>query len=283
MSSISLVTSIPGPNSKLLTARRARAVPRAIAQITPIFVRRAHGAVIEDVDGNRLLDLAGGIGCVNAGHADPAVTAAIQQQSSQFLHTCFMVAPYESYVRLAERLNELAPGLSDKRTFLVNSGAEAVENAVKIARAYTNRPGIVSFVDAFHGRTYMAMSLTSKEKPYKKGFGPFAEDIYRIPYPDPYHRDPLDEGADCVDRSLRALERLFETSAPAESIAAAIIEPVLGEGGFIVLRRTSFPGCKRSAVVMAFCSLSTRYSLVSDAQERCLPASTSGLSRICCC
>ena len=234
MPSISLLTSIPGPNSELLAARRACAVPRAVVQITPIFVRRAFGAFIEDVDGNRLLDLAGGIGCVNAGHASPVVTEAIQKQSSEFLHTCFMVAPYESYVRLAERLNELAPGPSEKRTFFVNSGAEAVENAVKIARSYTQRAGIVAFTDAFHGRTYMAMSLTSKSVPYKDGFGPFAENIYRIPYPDPYHRGHSGESADCVDRSLRALEDLFQTSAPAKSIAAIIIEPVLGEGGFIV-------------------------------------------------
>lgn len=241
MASIFLLTSIPGPNSQLLAARRARAVPRPVAQITPIFVRQAHGATIEDVDGNRLLDLAGGIGCVNAGHATPAVTNAIQKQSSLFLHTCFMVVPYESYVRLAERLNTLAPGPSEKRTFFVNSGAEAVENAVKIARAYTNRPGIVSYVDAFHGRTYMAMSLTSKANPYKNGFGPFAENVYRVPFPDPYHLGNSDEGLDCADRSLRALQHLFETSAPADSIAAVIIEPVLGEGGFIVPPAHFFP------------------------------------------
>jgi 4-aminobutyrate aminotransferase / (S)-3-amino-2-methylpropionate transaminase / 5-aminovalerate transaminase len=254
MPSISLLTSIPGPNSELLAARRARAVPRAVVQITPIFVRSASGAMIEDVDGNRLLDLAGGIGCVNAGHANPAVTEAIRQQSAQFLHTCFMVAPYESYVRLAERLNELAPGPSEKRTFFVNSGAEAVENAVKIARSYTQRPGIVAFADAFHGRTYMAMSLTSKSVPYKEGFGPFAENVYRIPYPDPYHRDPSGEIGDCVDRSLRALEHLFRTSAPAESIAAIIIEPVLGEGGFIVPPAPFFPRlreiCDRHGILL---------------------------------
>lgn len=234
MPSISLLTTIPGPKSKLLATRRGQAVPRAITQITPIFVQRAYGAIVEDVDGNRLLDLAGGIGCVNAGHADPTVTNAIQMQSSQFLHTCFMVAPYESYVELAERLNELAPGASEKRTFFVNSGAEAIENAVKLARAYTGRPGIVSFEDGFHGRTYMAMSLTSKMKPYKDGFGPFADHVHRIPYPDPYHHDPSAGAPDCVENSLGALERLFETSAPADSIAGIIVEPVLGEGGFVV-------------------------------------------------
>jgi 4-aminobutyrate aminotransferase/(S)-3-amino-2-methylpropionate transaminase len=190
--------------------------------------------MVEDVDGNRLLDLAGGIGCVNAGHADPAVVGAIQNQSAKFTHTCFMVAPYESYVRLAERLNALAPGPSEKRTFFVNSGAEAVENAVKIARAYTSRPGVISFSDGFHGRTYMAMALTSKEHPYKKGFGPFAENVYCIPYPDPYHLPRGIKSVDCVDRTVQALEKLFATSAPAESIAGIIVEPILGEGGFVV-------------------------------------------------
>jgi 4-aminobutyrate aminotransferase / (S)-3-amino-2-methylpropionate transaminase / 5-aminovalerate transaminase len=245
MPSISLSTSIPGPNSKLLTERRARAVPRSIAQITPIFVTRACGALIEDVDGNQLLDLAGGIGCVNAGHANPAVIEAIHRQSNLFLHTCFMVVPYESYIRLAERLNALAPGVSEKRTMFVNSGAEAVENAVKIARAYTGRPAIVSFDDAFHGRTYMAMSLTSKAKPYKDGFGPFVEDIYRVPYPDPYHRGSTEASTNSVEHSLKALEQLFVTSAPAKDIAAVIIEPVLGESGFIVPPLEFFPKLRK--------------------------------------
>lgn len=208
-------------------------------QIAPVFVQRASGAMVEDVDGNRLLDLAGGIGCVNAGHADSSVVEAIQNQSARFTHTCFMVAPYESYVRLAERLNNLVPGSSEKRTFFVNSGAEAVENAVKIARAYTKRPGVISFSDGFHGRTYMAMSLTSKANPYKNGFGPFAENVYRVPYPDPYHhpcdhRPGSSESLDSVGRTVKALQELFTHSTPAESIAALIVEPVLGEGGFIV-------------------------------------------------
>ncbi|MBT9330129.1 4-aminobutyrate--2-oxoglutarate transaminase [Paracidobacterium acidisoli] len=245
MSSISLVTTIPGPRSQALTKRRSQAVPRSVAQINPIFVKRAHGALIEDVDGNVLLDFAGGIGCVNGGHADPAVIEAIQKQSSLFLHTCFMAAPYESYVRLAERLNVLTPGSFPKRTFFVNSGAEAVENAVKIAREYTSRPAIICFDDAFHGRTYMAMSLTSKMKPYKTGFGPFAEDVYRIPYPNPYRDGASISPEYCVERTLDTLNELFVNRVSPEMVAAIIIEPVLGEGGFVVPPPAFLPELRR--------------------------------------
>lgn len=244
MSSISLLTNIPGPQSQLLGKRRMQAVPRGVSQLTPIFVKRAHGAIIEDVDGNKLLDFAGGIGCVNGGHVDSAVVDAIQKQSAQFLHTCFMVAPYESYVNLAERLNALAPGNSEKRTFFLNSGAEAVENAVKIARAYTGRSGVICFGDAFHGRTYMAMALTSKWKPYKDGFGPFAEDIYRVPYPNPYHHDNSKESSDCVDLTLQAMEQVLRDSEPTTNIAAVIFEPIQGEGGFVVPPSSFFPALR---------------------------------------
>jgi len=173
MGSIQLKTSIPGPKSRALGERSSQAVPRGIAQLTPVFVNKADGAVIEDVDGNRLIDLAGGIGCLNVGHRNAQVIAAVRNQADRFLHTCFMVAPYESYVRLAEKLNALVPGKTPQKTFFVNSGAEAVENAVKIARAYTKRPGIICFEDGFHGRTLLALGLTSKTHPYKTGFEPF--------------------------------------------------------------------------------------------------------------
>ena len=182
MSTISLKTSIPGPLSAALSTRRTSAVPRAVSQLTPIFVRQAEGAVLEDVDGNRFIDLAGGIGCVNAGHCAPGVVEALRAQLDEYLHTCFMVTPYESYVRLAERLNQLAPGSTPKKTLFLNSGAEAVENGIKIARAYTRRPAVLCFEDAFHGRTLLGMSLTSKTHPYKAGFEPFVNDIYRIPF-----------------------------------------------------------------------------------------------------
>src|ERR1700685_3930873 len=182
MRTIQLKTAIPGPKSKALAQRSAQSVARGIAQITPIFVDRADGACIEDVDGNKFLDLAGGIGCLNVGHCNTEVTSALHKQTDRFLHTCFMVTPYESYIALSEKLNALAPGNYPKKTILVNTGAEAVETAVKIARAYTKRPAIICFEDGFHGRTLLTLSLTSKTHPYKAGFGPFATDIYRVPY-----------------------------------------------------------------------------------------------------
>jgi 4-aminobutyrate aminotransferase/(S)-3-amino-2-methylpropionate transaminase len=215
MGSIQLKTGIPGPKSKALGERSSQAVPRGIAQVTPIFVNKAEGAVIEDVDGNCLIDLAGGIGCLNVGHRNPQVIAAVRNQTDRFLHTCFMVAPYESYVRLAEKLNALVPGKGPKKTFFVNSGAEAVENAVKIARAYTKRPGIICFEDGFHGRTLLALGLTSKTHPYKTGFGPFPSEIYRLAY------------------GHTNFEDTFKRVVSAESVAAIIAEPLLGEGGFV--------------------------------------------------
>ena len=176
MATIQIRTEIPGPRSRALMARREAAVPRAPYSSTPIFAERAEGATIEDVDGNRYLDFAGGIGCLNVGHQNPRVVAAIREQLEKHLHLCFAVTPYESYVAVAEKLNALAPGNFSKKTILLNTGAEAVENAVKIARAYTKRPAVICFEDAFHGRTLLAMSLTSKTHPYKAGFEPFASD-----------------------------------------------------------------------------------------------------------
>ena len=182
MSTIQLKTAIPGPKSKALSARRAQSVARGLSHATPVYVARAEGAVLEDVDGNRYIDLAGGIGCLNVGHRSPEVVTAIHNQLDNFLHTCVQVTAYENYVELAERLNRLAPGTSPKKTILLNTGAEAVENAVKIARAYTKKPGIIAFEDAFHGRTMMTLALTSKTHPYKAGFHPFPSEVYRIPY-----------------------------------------------------------------------------------------------------
>jgi 4-aminobutyrate aminotransferase/(S)-3-amino-2-methylpropionate transaminase len=236
MTTIHIRTEIPGPRSRALMARRDAAVPRAPYNTTPIFVASAEGATIEDVDGNRYLDFAGGLGCLNIGHRAPRVTAAIQEQLEKHLHLCFAVTPYESYVAVAEKLNTLAPGKFAKKTILVNSGAEAVENAVKIARAYTKRPAIVCFEDAFHGRTMMAMSLTSKTHPYKAGFEPFASDVYRIPFAYPYRSEP---GA-TAESFARHLEDAFKRSVAAESVAAVIAEPVLGEGGFVIPPRDFF-------------------------------------------
>src|SRR5271165_910160 len=181
MSTIQLRTSIPGPRSQALMKRRNAAVVQGAYHATPVFVAKAEGALVEDVDGNRLIDLAGGIGCLNVGHRAPRVLAAIRAQLDRYLHACFSVTPYELYVSLAEKMNASAPGIFPKKTMFVNSGAEAVENAVKIARCYTGRPAIVCFEDAFHGRTLLTMSMTSKTHPYKAGFGPFAGEIYRLP------------------------------------------------------------------------------------------------------
>jgi len=233
MGTIQLRTKIPGPRSEDWIERRASAVPRGLHQATPIFVARAEGAVLEDLDGNRFIDFAGGIGCQNVGHRSPGVVAAIRDQLDRALHLCFSVTPYEGYVRLAERLNQLAPGDFPKKTMLANSGAEAVENAVKIARAYTHRPAVIAFEDAFHGRTLLTLSLTSKTHPYKTGFGPFASDVYRIPYAYCYRCSYSLQYPQCGVFCAHHLEDTFKRVVSAEAVAAIVAEPVLGEGGFV--------------------------------------------------
>lgn len=234
MATIQLRTQIPGPKSRELFARRQAAVPRGVWHATSIFAARAEGAVIEDVDGNRLLDFAGGIGVINVGHRQAGVVAAIREQLDAFIHTCFSVAPYENYIAVAEKLNSLTPGKFPKKTMLVNSGAEAVENAIKISRAYTHRPAVICFEDAFHGRTMLTMSLTSKTHPYKAGFEPFASDIYRIPYAYCYRCSYSLTYPSCGVFCAHHLEDAFKRQVAAESVAAVIAEPVLGEGGFVV-------------------------------------------------
>jgi len=208
--------------------RREAAVPRGPYHATPIFAARADGAVIEDVDGNKFLDFAGGIGCLNTGHRPAQIESAIRQQLEKYLHLCFSVTPYEGYIAVAEKLNALAPGKFSKKTLLVNSGAEAVENAVKIARAYTKRPAIIAFSDAFHGRTMMALSLTSKTHPYKAGFEPFPGDVYRLPYAYCYRCSYGLTYPSCKIACATALEDAFKRVVAAESVAAVIAEPVLG-------------------------------------------------------
>lgn len=229
-----MVTEIPGPRSRELWARRERAVPAAVFNTVPVFVRQASGAIVEDVDGNRLIDLGAGLAVLNVGNAAPAVVEAIRQQVERYTHTCFHVTLNEPYVALAERLNELAPGDGQKRSMLVNSGAEAVENAVKLARYATGRPAIVTFDHAFHGRTLMAMSLTAKVMPYKQGFGPFAPEVYRLPFAYPYRcptgQSPEACGPACAELVIDEMEKHIGP----ESIAAVVVEPVQGEGGFVV-------------------------------------------------
>lgn len=253
MATIQLRTAIPGPKSQELMRRRQAAVARGVGHATSIFAARAEGAVLEDVDGNRFLDFAGGIGVVNAGHRAPRVVAAIREQLDAFIHTCFSVAPYEKYIALAEKLNSLVPGAFAKKSILVNSGAEAIENAVKIARAYTRKPAIICFEDAFHGRTMLTMSLTSKTHPYKAGFEPFATDIYRIPYAYCYRCSYSLQYPSCNVFCAHHLEDTFKRVVASEAVAAVVVEPVLGEGGFVAPPREFFAvlqeTCKRHGIL----------------------------------
>ncbi|HEX9585407.1 MAG TPA: aminotransferase class III-fold pyridoxal phosphate-dependent enzyme, partial [Gammaproteobacteria bacterium] len=210
-----------------LMARRKAAVAQGVGNIHGVFADRAENAELWDVEGKRYLDFAGGIGVLNTGHRHPRVMAAVEAQMKRFTHTCFHVAPYEPYVALAERLNALAPGNHDKKTLLVNTGAEAVENAVKVARAYTKRTAVVAFAGGFHGRTLLALGLTGKVDPYKRGFGPMPGEIFHIPFPNALHGISEED-------ALEALHQLVKTDLEPERIAAIIIEPVQGEGGFYV-------------------------------------------------
>jgi 4-aminobutyrate aminotransferase/(S)-3-amino-2-methylpropionate transaminase len=238
--------------------RREAAVPRGSYHATPIFAARAEGAIIEDVDGNRYIDFAGGIGCLNMGHRAAPVTAAIRGQLEKYLHLCFSVTPYEPYVAVAEKLNALAPGKFAKKTFIVNTGAEAVENGIKIARAYTKRPAAICFEDAFHGRTHLAMSLTSKTNPYKAGFAPYASDIYRIPYAYCYRCSYSLTYPSCGVFCAHHLEDTFKRVVSPEAVAAVIVEPVLGEGGFVIPPKEFF------AIVQDICR---KYGIVLIVDE----------------
>ncbi|MDX2308431.1 MAG: 4-aminobutyrate--2-oxoglutarate transaminase [Hyphomicrobium sp.] len=208
-----------------LQVRRSNAVPRGIGHATQIYASRAKNAEIWSEDGKRYIDFAAGIAVTNTGHQHPRIIAAVEEQMKAFSHVCFQVTPYENYVRLAERLNALAPVSGPAKTMLASTGAEAVENAVKVARVFTGRPGVIAFTAAFHGRTHMGMALTGKVVPYKKGFGPFPADVYHVEFPNLYH---------CVtpEMSLASLKSLFKHTVDPSSIAAIIIEPVQGEGGF---------------------------------------------------
>ena len=242
-----LLTEIPGPRSRELLERRKAAVPPAVFNTVPVFARQASGAIVEDVDGNRLIDLGAGLAVLNTGNAPPGVVGALQQQAALFTHTCFHVVMHEPYIELAERLNALTPGDHAKKTLFANSGAEGVENAVKIARHHTGRQAVVVFEHAFHGRTLLAMSMTGKVMPYKQGFGPFAPELYRMPYSYPYRcaagASPDACGEACAEL---AIDRMLRHVGPA-NIACLVIEPVLGEGGFVVPGEGFVPALK------AFC------------------------------
>lgn len=230
-----LATEIPGPGSLRLTHRRTAAVARGVASTLPVYATRAGGGIVEDVDGNRLIDLGSGIAVTTVGNAAPRVVDAVSRQVTEFTHTCFMVTPYEGYVAVAEALNRITPGSFEKRSVLLNSGAEALENAVKIARSYTRKTAVAAFDHGYHGRTNLTMALTAKSMPYKSGFGPFAPDIYRAPASYPYRDSLIDK--DLGSDGERAAERaigVLESQIGAHNLAALVIEPIQGEGGFIV-------------------------------------------------
>ncbi|MGF2944017.1 4-aminobutyrate--2-oxoglutarate transaminase [Mycobacterium sp. Lab-001] len=249
-----LVTEIPGPASLELTRRRTAAVSAGVGVTMPVFAARAAGGIVEDVDGNRLIDLGSGIAVTTIGNSAPRVVDAVRAQVAEFTHTCFMVTPYEQYVAVAEKLNRITPGSGEKRSVLFNSGAEAVENAIKVARSYTRKPAVVAFDHAYHGRTNLAMALTAKSMPYKSGFGPFAPEVYRAPLSYPY-RDGLSDkematnGALAAERAIGVMEK----QVGAGNLAAVIIEPIQGEGGFIVPAEGFLPAlldwCRSNDVV----------------------------------
>ncbi len=234
--------------------RRDAAVVRGTFHATPVFVAKAEGAVVEDVDGNCFIDLAGGIGCLNTGHRAPGVVKALRRQLDRFLHSSFNVLPYESYIAVCEKLNVLAPGKGRKKTILVNTGAEAVENAIKISRCYTKRQAVICFEDAFHGRTYMAMAATSKTHPYKAGFEPFPSEVYRVPYAYCFRCSYSLTYPSCEVFCARHIEDTFKRVVAAESVAAVIVEPILGEGGFVTPPPEFYPTlgdiCRKHGILL---------------------------------
>jgi 4-aminobutyrate aminotransferase/(S)-3-amino-2-methylpropionate transaminase len=244
---IRLLTEIPGPRSREILERKERAVADPLSIYLPVVAAEGRGSTITDVDGNTFLDFTGGVGVLNVGHTHPRVVEAVQEQAAKFLHTDFTMIPYELYVTLAERLLAVAPFSGPAKAAFFNAGTEAVENSVKFARAYTGRPAVIAFEGGFHGRTLLSLSLTSKTHPYKAGLGPFAPEVYRVPFPNEYR------GIHAAD-ALEALERAFTTQVARETVAAIILEPVQGEGGFVPASREFMQGvreiCDREGIVM---------------------------------
>jgi 4-aminobutyrate aminotransferase/(S)-3-amino-2-methylpropionate transaminase len=235
---IELRTAIPGPRSKEILDRKDRVIADPLSVYLPVVIERGEGATLTDVDGNTFIDFTGGVGCLNVGHAHPRVVDAVQEQAAKFFHTDFTIVPYETYVTLAERLLATVPISGPAKAAFFNAGTEAVENAVKFARAYTKRPAVIGFEGGFHGRTLLSLSLTSKTHPYKAGLGPFAPEVYRLPFAQDYRGPSAGE-------ALAALERAFVTTVAAESVAAIVIESIQGEGGFVVAPREFLEGVRR--------------------------------------
>jgi 4-aminobutyrate aminotransferase/(S)-3-amino-2-methylpropionate transaminase len=257
-----LVTEIPGPASRALQARRANVVAAGVSSVLPVYVSSASGGLLTDVDGNTLIDFGSGIAVTNIGHAVPAVVDRVREQAGLFTHTCFMIAPYEGYVEVCEALAELTPGDHEKRSVLFNSGAEAVENAVKIARVATGRQAVVVFDHAYHGRTNLTMALTAKSVPYKHGFGPFAPEVYRVPGSYPFRDGLSGEAAAAI-----AIDRI-EKQIGGDQVAAVVIEPIQGEGGFIEPAPGFLPAlsawCKANGVVFVADEVQTGFCRTGD-------------------
>ena len=243
---VKIVTEIPGPKSLNLAKRRSKSVSKGHGTVCDVYIKEANGSILKDVDNNVFIDFSGGIGTMNVGHSHPQITAAIIKQLERYLHTCFTVAPYESYIELAEKLSNLIPASEACKAAFFNSGAEAVENAVKISRSYTGRPGVLVFSDAYHGRTLMTMTMTYKEDPYKKGFGPFAPEVHCLPYP-----------AEGIELNFNDL------SFNPEHIACAVIEPVIGEGGFIPASKSGLSAlrnfCTKHGIVLVIDEVQTGF------------------------
>jgi 4-aminobutyrate aminotransferase / (S)-3-amino-2-methylpropionate transaminase / 5-aminovalerate transaminase len=254
--SIQLRTEVPGPRSRAIVRRKQSVVADPLSLYLPIVAAEGHGATLTDVDGNTYIDFAGGVGCLAVGHSHPHVVEAVQEQAALFFHTDFTMVPYEVYVTLAERLLALAPFSGPAKAAFFNAGTEAVENAIKFARAYTGRPAVIAFEGGFHGRTLLSLSLTSKTHPYKAGLGPFAPEVYRVPFPNEYR------GITALD-ALEALERAFVTQVAAETLAAIVLEPVQGEGGFIPAPQEFVEGvraiCDRHGIVLVVDEVQSGY------------------------
>ncbi|MEV6417767.1 4-aminobutyrate--2-oxoglutarate transaminase [Kribbella sp. NPDC051718] len=258
-----LLTAIPGPRSRDLQIRKTAAVAQGVGTIMPVYAAAAGGGVVVDVDGNSLIDFGSGIAVTTVGNSAPALVAAVQDQLAAFTHTCFMVTPYDGYVRVAEALNRITPGDHAKRTALFNSGAEAVENAVKIARAYTGKQAVVAFDHAYHGRTNLTMAMTAKNQPYKSGFGPFAGEVYRAPMSYPF-RDQDTDGSAAARRAIEVIEKQVGS----ENLAAVVIEPIQGEGGFVVPAAGFLPAlaawCRDHDVVFVADEVQTGFARTGD-------------------
>jgi 4-aminobutyrate aminotransferase/(S)-3-amino-2-methylpropionate transaminase len=259
-----LVTAVPGPRSVELMARRSATVSAGVGTVLPVFVERAGGGVVVDVDGNSLIDLGAGIAVVNVGNAAPRVVAAVQEQVAAFTHTCFMVTPYEGYVAVCEELARVTPGDHEKRSALFNTGSEAVENAVKIARHATGRQAVVVFDHAYHGRTNLTMALTAKNMPYKHRFGPFAPEVYRVPMSYPFRDEPGMTGAEAAARAISHIE----SQVGGTNVAAVLIEPIQGEGGFVVPAPGFLPAlagwCRASGAVFIADEVQTGFCRTGD-------------------